>query len=102
LKWSEISREGYGSIATLKRWRKVHNFREPLRQVDDIELDGMIKEMNTENSSTGEKMVMGKLLSSGITASRMRIRERINRVVDPAGRMRRKRPRLKSCECSVC
>lgn len=63
-------------------------FLDPMREVDDTELDGLIASFVLPNVRRGEVMTMGFLLSCGVNASRKRVRDSVERV-NPGGRKER-------------
>ena len=58
-------------------------------QITEIQLDAEVQTILTENPKIGEKMLVGALLSHGITVQREMLRKSIERV-DPVGKVLRR------------
>lgn len=91
--WIKIAKFLESSKSALQRWRQEVGFIDPLREIENAELDEIIFNYVTANDRRGERMVMGLMNSMGISVTRDRIRDSINRV-DPDGRQQRKKIKI--------
>ena len=78
--WQKIIDHLKTSRSVISRWRIDVGFVDPLREIDNAELDDIILKFVTDNERRGETMVMGHILDLGINMTRSRIRDSINRV----------------------
>ena len=98
--WQKIIDHLKTSRSVISRWRIDIGFVDPLREIDNAELDDIILKFVTDNERRGETMVMGHILDLGINMTRSRIRDSINRV-DFANRQSRKNPKIERREYNV-
>lgn len=79
--WQEVSTVVGVSRTTL--WRRLHKLGIPLESysdIDDNQLDELIREVQLNNPNIGVSMLQGHLKSSGKRVQRQRIRESVLRV----------------------
>ena len=98
--WTKIAKEIGISTDTICRWRKATNYEDPLTVPDDEELDEFVSNVSRSNEKIGEVTMDGKIVAAGMKVTRSRLRDSVNRV-DPEGREKRKRRRLKRREYNV-
>ena len=93
LRWSDIAAMKGVWPKTMARWRQRINFIEPTVEVDDEELDNVLRVYFELNPRRGERMAIGHVRSHGFRVTRARIRGSVERV-DAAGKEERKMKRI--------
>lgn len=79
--WDEVSQIVGVSRTTL--WRKLHKLGVPLEKysdIDDSELDQLVREIQLNSPNVGVSMLQGHLRSSGLKVQRQRVRESVLRI----------------------
>ena len=93
--WKDIADILSVSRFHLLRWKKKHDFVEPLRTPSDAELEDAVVKLCSTNSLIGEKYLLGHLRGAHkFVVKRDRLRTLIQRLW-PEGRQNRKYGRLK-------
>ena len=104
LRWQVIADRQKVHINTLTNWRRENGFEEnddnPLFEVDDDDLDVIVKDFLDGQGQRGDQIMNGHLTSLGIAATRQRVRDSVKRV-DAAGRQGRKKQKKKRVEYNV-
>lgn len=95
-KWTEIATSLQVSISRMKTWRAEINYDDEydeLVQLDDGELDSIIRNFVADQPERGEKSCAGLLLSSGYKVTRQQLRDSIARVDEEGKKKRSQRKR---------
>ena len=87
--WVKIADFVCVSERTLRNKRAELEISPKYSQITEMQLDAEVQTILTENPNMGEKMLVGALLSRGITVQMEMLRKSIERV-DPVGKVLRR------------
>ena len=88
------------SERTLRNKRAELKISLKYSQITEMQLDAEVQTILTEKPNMGEKMLVGALLSRGITVQREMLRKSIERV-DPVGKVLRRLRTLQRRACNI-
>ena len=100
MSWIEIAKLIGCCNKTLQRWRQKIQFVDPLRNIEEEELDNLVLNYANEHPERGERMLLGELRSQGVQATRANVRASVNRI-DAVAKETRKRKKVRRRVYSV-